>query len=48
MDLYALEDVPEPQARIPGSDLLVNATSVGMDGQSSPVPKKALFYQKLF
>ena len=39
VDLYALEDVPELQARIAGSDLLVNATSVGMDGQSSPVPE---------
>ena len=39
MDLYALEDVPELQARIAESDLLVNATSVGMDGQSSPVPE---------
>jgi len=38
VDLYALEDVSELQARIAGSDLLVNATSVGMDGQSSPVP----------
>ena len=39
MDLYALEDVPELQARIAESDLLINATSVGMDGQSSPVPE---------
>ena len=38
IDLYALEDVSELQARIAESDLLVNATSVGMDGQSSPVP----------
>lgn len=38
VDLYALEDVSELQARIAESDLLVNATSVGMDGQSSPVP----------
>ena len=37
VDLYALEDVSELQARIAESDLLVNATSVGMDGQSSPV-----------
>ena len=34
VDLYALEDVSELQARIAESDLLVNATSVGMDGQS--------------
>ena len=39
VDLYALEDVSELQARIVESDLLVNATSVGMDGQSSPVPE---------
>ena len=39
VDLYALEDVSELQARIAESDLLVNATSVGMDGQSSPVPE---------
>ncbi|MGX7074177.1 shikimate dehydrogenase [Falseniella ignava] len=38
VDLYALEDVEELQERIANSDLLVNATSVGMDGQSSPVP----------
>jgi len=39
VDLYALEDASELQARIAESDLLVNATSVGMDGQSSPVPE---------
>ena len=39
VDLYALEDVSELQARIADSGLLVNATSVGMDGQSSPVPE---------
>ena len=39
MDLYALEDVSVLQERIAESDLLVNATSVGMDGQSSPVPE---------
>ena len=39
VDLFALEDVSELQARIAESDLLVNATSVGMDGQSSPVPE---------
>ncbi|CJI04184.1 shikimate dehydrogenase [Streptococcus pneumoniae] len=37
VDLYALEDIEELQARIANSDLLVNATSVGMDGQSSPI-----------
>lgn len=39
VDLYALEDISELQERIAESDLLVNATSVGMDGQSSPVPE---------
>ena len=39
VDLYALEDVSVLQERIAESDLLVNATSVGMDGQSSPVPE---------
>lgn len=39
VDLYALEDVSELQARIAESDLLVNATSVGMDGQTSPIPE---------
>ena len=44
-DLFALEDVSELQARITDSDLLVNATSVGMDGKSSPVPSN-LFLPK--
>ena len=39
VDLFALEDVSELQVRIAESDLLVNSTSVGMDGQSSPVPE---------
>ena len=43
MDLYALEDVPELQARIAESDLLVNATSVGMDGESLPIPTDTKF-----
>ena len=47
MDLYALEDVPELQVRIAGSDLLVNATSVGMDGQSSPVPENIVLSETL-
>ena len=47
VDLYALEDVPELQARIAGSDLLVNATSVGMDGQSSPVPENIVLSETL-
>lgn len=44
-DLFALEDVSELQARITDSDLLVNATSVGMDGKSAPVPSN-LFLPK--
>ena len=47
VDLYALEDVPELQARIAESDLLVNATSVGMDGQSSPVPENIVLSETL-
>ena len=47
VDLYALADVPELQARIAGSDLLVNATSVGMDGQSSPVPANIVLSETL-
>ena len=42
-----LEDVPELQARIAGSDLLVNATSVGMDGQSSPVPESIILSETI-
>ena len=38
VDLYALEEHSVLQERIAASDLLVNATSVGMDGKSSPVP----------
>ena len=30
-----------------GSDLLVNATSVGMDGQSSPVPENIVLSETL-
>ena len=48
VDLYALEDVSELQARIAESDLLVNATSVGMDGQSSqPIPTSIVLPEKL-
>ena len=47
VDLYALEDVPELQARIAESDLLVNATSLGMDGQSSPVPENIVLPETL-
>ena len=46
-DLFALEDVSELQARITDSDLLVNATSVGMDGVSQPIPTSVLLPEKL-
>lgn len=47
VDLCALEYVSELQARIAESDLLVNATSVGMDGQSSPVPENIVLPETL-
>ena len=48
MDLYALEDLSDLQEKIAKSDLLVNATSVGMDGQSSPVPESINLPEALF
>ncbi len=47
VDLFALEDVSELQARITDSDLLVNATSVGMDGVSLPISASILLPEKL-
>ena len=47
VDLFALEDVSELQARIIDSDLLVNATSVGMDGVSLPIPASVALPEKL-
>ena len=47
VDLYALEDVSVLQEMITESDLLVNATSVGMDGQSSPVPESIVLSETL-
>ena len=47
VDLFALEDVSELQARITDSDLLVNATSVGMGGVSLPIPASVLLLEKL-
>lgn len=38
VDIFSLEDVQNLQENIEQGDLLVNATSVGMDGKSSPVP----------
>ena len=47
VDLYALEEHSVLQERIAASDLLVNATSVGMDGKSSPVPENLLLSENL-
>ena len=47
VDLFALEDVSELQARITDSVLLVNATSVGMDGVSQPIPTSIVLPEKL-
>ena len=47
VDLYALEEHLVLQERIAASDLLVNATSVGMDGKSSPVPENLLLPENL-
>lgn len=38
VDLFSLDDVQNLQVSITQAELLVNATSVGMDGKSSPVP----------
>ena len=46
-DLFALEDVSELQARITDSDLLVNATSVGMDGVSLPISASILLPERI-
>ena len=47
VDLFALADVSELQARITDSDLLVNATSVGMDGVSLPISASILLPERL-
>ena len=47
VDLFALEDVSELQSRIIDSDLLVNATSVGMDGVSQPIPTSIVLPEKI-
>ena len=47
VDLFALEDDSELQARITDSDLLVNATSVGMDGVSLPISASILLPERL-
>lgn len=47
VDLLVLEDVQELQDSITQADLLVNATSVGMDGFSQPIPTSIVLPEKL-
>ena len=47
VDLLALEDVQDLQDSITKADLLVNATSVGMDGSSQPIPTSIVLPEKL-
>ena len=47
VNLFALEDVQELQDSITQADLLVNATSVGMDGASQPIPTSIVLPEKL-
>ena len=47
VDLFALEDVQDLQDSITKADLLVNATSVGMDGSSLPIPTSIVLPEKL-
>ena len=47
VDLLALEDVQNLQDSITQADLLVNATSVGMDGSSQPIPTNIVLPEKL-
>ena len=47
VDLFALEDVQDLQDSITKADLLVNATSVGMDGASQPIPTSIVLPEKL-
>ena len=47
VDLFALEDVQNLQDSITQADLLVNATSVGMDGSSQPIPTSIVLPEKL-
>ena len=47
VDLFALEDAQELQENITQADLLVNATSVGMDGTSQPIPSSIVLPDKL-
>ena len=47
VDLFALEDVQDLQDSITQADLLVNATSVGMDGFSQPIPTSIVLPENL-
>ena len=47
VDLFALEDVQDLQDSITQADLLVNATSVGMDESSQPIPTSIVLPEKL-
>lgn len=47
VNLFALEDVQNLQDSITKADLLVNATSVGMDGTSQPIPTSIVLPEKL-
>lgn len=47
VDLFALEDVQDLQDSITQADLLVNATSVGMDGVSLPISASVVLPEKL-
>ena len=47
VDLFALEDIQDLQDSITQADLLVNATSVGMDGSSQPIPISIVLPEKL-
>ena len=47
VDLFALEDAQELQENIIQADLLVNATSVGMDGVSQPIPTSIVLPEKI-
>ena len=47
VDLFSLEDIQDLQDSITQADLLVNATSVGMDGSSQPIPTSIVLPEKL-
>ena len=47
VDLFALEDAQELQENIRKAELLVNATSVGMDGAFQPIPTSIVLPEKL-